>query len=1458
MEKQKKVISSKKKAKRLLATAMAFAMTGSVISTGIMPVKEKVLAAAAGITEDFESESLAGNNMGNPNCAISDEAHNGSGALYVSERTQDWYAYSYDISKLAGKCIKLDAFMKVNSDNLLAAACVKSTVDGKDSYDWAACTSTKAGEWVELKSDYKLPEGANTLYFITHDSEAGAGTTDDYYLDDVSIKETNFLKEDFNYTDISEKQGFTFGSPTLALKEVGEDNKALEVSNREANYYGYAYDMSEFEGNTIMLTAKMATYEAEDDAENTVSATIKTTKSGEDDNYQCVASTTAVGKDFVTLTGTYEIPSGCDTSQIYFEAPENVSYLLDDVSITIEGDYAGGDEKPSYVDISSYEILKDLYKDYFKVGVASEALSHWGGSNPLNEIGNPAKEALIKQEFNSLTFGNELKPDYNMGYSSEEATETNLPFVIDTSAKEMLDWAKENGIPVRGHVLVWHSQCPDAIFCKDYKPVYTDESKKTLDSACYVNREIMLQRLESYIDNTMKYMYENGYGDTIYAWDVVNEAVEPGTNQYNLRNSYWYQTIGEDFIYYSFKYTREAVNKYAEQYAKAYGIDASDDKALEAIKPKLFYNDYNEYQASKRDAIISILTDKINGHSIKEEGLIDGVGMQSHVTDTTNIDTFVEALRAYDKAIGEVHITELDVAQTATGVNADYYQAAFFNNLFKALIDEVKNGVDLTSVTIWGLTDDNSWKKESSPLLFRSDLSKKMAFDGIVYAVTGQEMPEPAYVAPDFTDMNMDFETEGDVEGFGPRGDGKVTVQSDVVYKGSSALLDSGRTASWNGASFDVSRFLGQTIAVSAWVKSDASSVGLSADIDGVWPNIAHADTSSGEWVQIMGTYKLPSDMTSLKLYFEANDTSDIYIDHVKVKLVGLDEGFEEASHIASPRGVGHMPVVAVTDTQSHTGGHSYSVKRSAQDANMSFDVSKYIGQNVAVKAYVKTTDQKIKLGLDGDTPLLISEVGAVANGWTEVSGVLTIPNKLTSAKMYIETDGTADFYVDDISVRIEDYVDDVEGETLNFTTRWGGAGDIARVEDGEGNHAAVLTNRDETYYGIVFDVSAFLGMEVEISLDVKTNDSSISVTGDINDVWPNYITTSSDPGKYKTVRTIVNLPKDMTSLRVYVETNGKSDLYVDNLKIRRVKIDEEEVVPEPSKTPAPTIEPAPSETPSPSITPAPSVTPSQKPVYTVTLDMSKGDSVLAKAAELTKHLAKGEDVVFKVIGKDGKELCTWTFSASKYSKTSTLKDVKLEVIVKPGKSVGYSKGMFVNMKHQGKLPMEAKVKVKAESKFKPGTTLYLYRVDTKTKRLYCMPNSNYKVDKNGYVTLDVISGANYVLLPTIASNSSKTGVTSQVKTVKNVTVKKGSTKSIAAVLPDTLVKMSSFKNFNKKDHKAVYGAIVTYKTSKSSVATVSSNGKLTAKGKGKAVITTTVKLSNGKSRSYKTTVTVK
>ena len=44
----------------------------------------------------------------------------------------------------------------------------------------------------------------------------------------------------------------------------------------------------------------------------------------------------------------------------------------------------------SYVDTSGYTELDDLYKDYFRIGVAVQAIDHW--NDPTAEIGNPDKE----------------------------------------------------------------------------------------------------------------------------------------------------------------------------------------------------------------------------------------------------------------------------------------------------------------------------------------------------------------------------------------------------------------------------------------------------------------------------------------------------------------------------------------------------------------------------------------------------------------------------------------------------------------------------------------------------------------------------------------------------------------------------------------------------------------------------------------------------------------------------------------------------------------------------------------------------------------------------------------------------------------------------------------------------------------------------------------------------------
>lgn len=102
--------------------------------------------------------------------------------------------------------------------------------------------------------------------------------------------------------------------------------------------------------------------------------------------------------------------------------------------------------------------LKEVYKDYFKMGAAVTA----------NELTPQAKE-LIKKHFNSLTAGNEMKPesllDYNktVSYMNQTGDQT-LPQISLKSAQSIIEFAIENDIEMRGHVLIWHSQTPRWLF----------------------------------------------------------------------------------------------------------------------------------------------------------------------------------------------------------------------------------------------------------------------------------------------------------------------------------------------------------------------------------------------------------------------------------------------------------------------------------------------------------------------------------------------------------------------------------------------------------------------------------------------------------------------------------------------------------------------------------------------------------------------------------------------------------------------------------------------------------------------------------------------------------------------------------------------------------------------------------------------------------------------------------
>ena len=618
-------------------------------------------------------------------------------------------------------------------------------------------------------------------------------------------------------------------------------------------------------------------------------------------------------------------------------------------------------EAAGYYDYMSIESLKDIYADRFKMGIAVQAISHWGDQGA--EIGNPDKEKFINNQFNSMTFGNEFKPAYNFDAEAEGL------FTVDPAAEELLDWAKANNMPVRGHCLVWHSQVNPSIFAKDFQATsngkVTTDYNATLDEDCLVSRDVLLQRLKTYIYSVIEYTYANGYAETIYAWDVVNEAIDEGKPE-GYRQSYWYQIIGGEFLYYSFLYAREAEVKYAKEYAADYGLDPEGD--LSSIMPELFYNDYNEWFSKKTDYIIEHMTqtpyneghtmvksDVINPDgdgTIYGDGLIDGFGLQAHMTDADSLYQYKDAIEKYAAAINNLHVTELDVGKSIHGEAGDFKQAKYYYDYFKLLCDEQDAGVNITSVTIWGLTDPTSWRKDTEPLLFNGDISPKQAFDAVVLAGKGEEFNLVDLAGKGKAeDIVIDFEpsvTDGtssnstpDELGFIGRGSGhQATIMLKIKVNHTEGAapgfsLQVRREEADATLRYDISRFAGHTIRLSYYVKSEDMIFRTGIDgyedagvieIDTAPPVLEEATaegeepvTAEPEWKLVDTVIKLPEDLESASLFFETDGAGEFYIDDFTISMADDMEVSDGLHQVAED---GSIVDVAAADDGAAEGGN--------------------------------------------------------------------------------------------------------------------------------------------------------------------------------------------------------------------------------------------------------------------------------------------------------------------------------------------------------------------------------------------------------------------------------------------------------------------------------------------------------------------------------------------------------
>lgn len=328
--------------------------------------------------------------------------------------------------------------------------------------------------------------------------------------------------------------------------------------------------------------------------------------------------------------------------------------------------------------------LKDYYKDYFSIGVAVNQKS-------LTE----PEASFIKKNFNSLTPENDMK----MGPIQPKEGVFNWG-----PSDKIVDFAVKNNMKVRGHALCWHEQVGDWFF--------VDKEGNN------VSRELLLQRLRTHIHTVV-----NRYKGKIYAWDVVNEAIDDNPNNL-IRSSKWTEIIGDDYIEKAFEYAHEA-----------------DPNA------KLFYNDYNSERPEKVERIYTLLK------RLKDKNIpINGVGLQGHWSIFEPSRNELEyAIQKYASLGLEIHVTELDVSiykwekekRAKRSDESDEYtpelQKAQANQykMFFEVFRKYKNNV--TNVTFWNVTDKYSWLdhypvegRKNHPSLFDTNGKPKAAFWEVV------------------------------------------------------------------------------------------------------------------------------------------------------------------------------------------------------------------------------------------------------------------------------------------------------------------------------------------------------------------------------------------------------------------------------------------------------------------------------------------------------------------------------------------------------------------------------------------------------------------------------------------------------------------------------------------------------------------------------------------------------
>lgn len=250
--------------------------------------------------------------------------------------------------------------------------------------------------------------------------------------------------------------------------------------------------------------------------------------------------------------------------------------------------------------------------------------------------------------------------------------------VIDFREADLVaDFAKDNGMAMRGHTLLWHKQIPN------WLPKRLADKRK--DPAYIVAK---------HIDEVAGH-----YRGRMHSWDVINEAFEPDDGRADgLRKSLFLEVLGPEYVELAFHAAAKAdpdtllvLNEYGLQWARDAG--------------------------RKRRRTMLRLLERLLGKGVP----VHAVGIQGHLDPGRKGNTDMAALGRFCDEVADlgltIQVTELDARDTSVpgGIEARDRVVA---DAYARFLDVVLACKAAKVVLTWGITDRYSWLTDRFP---RSD-----------------------------------------------------------------------------------------------------------------------------------------------------------------------------------------------------------------------------------------------------------------------------------------------------------------------------------------------------------------------------------------------------------------------------------------------------------------------------------------------------------------------------------------------------------------------------------------------------------------------------------------------------------------------------------------------------------------------------------------------------------------